>query len=40
MKQVIDDLRKCEQPFHCPHGRPTFVELTLKDLEKDFYRVK
>lgn len=40
MKQVIEDLRKCEQPFHCPHGRPTFIELTLKDLEKDFYRVK
>lgn len=40
MKQVIDDLRKCDQPFHCPHGRPTFIELTLKDLEKDFYRVK
>ena len=40
MVQVIDDLKKCEQPFHCPHGRPTFIELTLKELEKDFYRVK
>lgn len=40
MQQVIEDLRKCEQPYHCPHGRPTFIELTLKDMEKDFLRVK
>ncbi|MDL2276506.1 DNA mismatch repair protein MutL, partial [Breznakia sp. OttesenSCG-928-G09] len=40
MKQVLEDLRKCEQPFHCPHGRPTLIELTLKELEKDFLRVK
>ena len=40
MQQVIEDLRKCEQPFHCPHGRPTLIELTLKELEKDFLRVK
>lgn len=40
MKQVVEDLRKCEQPFHCPHGRPTLIELTLKELEKDFLRVK
>lgn len=40
MKQVVEDLRKCEQPFHCPHGRPTFIEMTMKELEKEFYRVK
>lgn len=40
MQQVIRDLQKCEQPFHCPHGRPTLIELTLKELEKDFLRVK
>lgn len=40
MKQVVQDLRTCKQPFHCPHGRPTFIELTLKELEKDFLRVK
>lgn len=40
MIQVIQDLKHCEQPFHCPHGRPTFIEMTLKELEKDFYRVK
>ena len=25
MQQVIEDLNQCEQPFHCPHGRPTIV---------------
>ncbi|MEG0314218.1 MAG: DNA mismatch repair endonuclease MutL [Erysipelotrichaceae bacterium] len=39
MKQVVTDLRKCKQPFHCPHGRPTFILLTHKTLEKDFYRL-
>lgn len=40
LKQVVEDLKKCEQPFHCPHGRPTFIEMTTKELEKEFYRVK
>lgn len=40
MNRVVEDLRSCEQPFHCPHGRPTLIELTLKELEKDFLRVK
>ena len=38
MKQVIEDLRKCEQPFHCPHGRPTCICITDHQLKKDFYR--
>lgn len=39
MRQVIEDLKKCEQPFHCPHGRPTMICITDSQLEKDFYRV-
>lgn len=38
MKQVIVDLKKCEQPFHCPHGRPTLITIKEKDLIKDFER--
>lgn len=38
MKQVIEDLKKCEQPFSCPHGRPTLICITDAQLEKDFYR--
>lgn len=39
MNRVVDDLRRCEQPFHCPHGRPTFICMTNKQLEKDFKRI-
>lgn len=38
MKQVIADLGKCEQPFHCPHGRPTFICLSDQHLFKEFQR--
>ena len=38
MRMVIDNLSKCEQPFECPHGRPTFILLEDKVLEKEFLR--
>lgn len=38
MKQVIEDLKKCEQPFSCPHGRPTMICISDAQLEKEFYR--
>ena len=39
MKQVIVDLSLCKQPYHCPHGRPTMIVISEKDLEKDFKRI-
>lgn len=38
MKQVVADLGKCEQPFHCPHGRPTFICMSDEQLLKQFLR--
>lgn len=38
MKRVIEDLQKCKQPYHCPHGRPTVITLSDKDLRKEFER--
>lgn len=38
MEALIDDLRKCENPFNCPHGRPTMIYYTNYDLEKLFKR--
>ncbi|MDD3341148.1 MAG: DNA mismatch repair endonuclease MutL [Bacilli bacterium] len=38
MENLINDLRKCENPFHCPHGRPTLVHFSQTDLEKLFKR--
>ena len=38
MEYLIDDLRKCDNPFNCPHGRPTMILYTKYDLEKQFKR--
>ena len=38
MEKIVSDLRQCEQPFHCPHGRPTFLRITHKQLIKEFKR--
>ncbi len=35
---LLDTLRKCENPFTCPHGRPTIITYTKYDLEKLFKR--
>ena len=35
---LIEDLRKCNNPFNCPHGRPTVITYTKSDLEKLFKR--
>lgn len=37
-KEVVRKLSKAKQPFNCPHGRPTFVLLEDKYLEKEFLR--
>ncbi len=38
MEALIGDLRNCENPFNCPHGRPTIVYYSKQDLEKMFKR--
>ena len=38
MKQVILDLQKCKQPYHCPHGRPTVIVMSDSELRKEFER--
>lgn len=38
MENLINDLRKCNNPFNCPHGRPTTVYYSSSDLEKLFKR--
>ena len=32
------ELHECEQPFVCPHGRPTMIEIKNADLQKRFGR--
>lgn len=38
MEQLILQLSKTENPYTCPHGRPTMVKLTRGELERRFYR--
>ena len=37
--QLIDELLGLENPYHCPHGRPTIVSMTKYELEKKFKRI-
>lgn len=36
---LIADLLKLENPYHCPHGRPTIISMTKRELEKKFKRI-
>ena len=36
---LINNLKKCDNPYTCPHGRPTIVKLTTYEIEKLFKRV-
>lgn len=36
---ILDELVKCDNPYNCPHGRPTIIKFSIYDLEKMFKRV-
>ncbi|MDE5587078.1 MAG: DNA mismatch repair protein MutL, partial [Bacilli bacterium] len=38
MEVLLERLRNCENPFTCPHGRPTIITYSKYDLEKLFKR--
>ncbi|MFD1030939.1 DNA mismatch repair endonuclease MutL [Metaplanococcus flavidus] len=39
MEQLLVDLKKADQPFTCPHGRPVIIHFRTYDVEKMFKRV-
>lgn len=40
MDKLIEDLRYLDDPFNCPHGRPTIIKYTVTDFEKRFKRIQ
>ena len=39
-EELIVKLLSLKNPFSCPHGRPTIIELTEYELEKKFKRIQ
>ncbi|MCK4551759.1 MAG: DNA mismatch repair endonuclease MutL [Tenericutes bacterium] len=37
--QLVTDLRTCEKPYTCPHGRPIIVNISIEQIERLFNRV-
>ncbi|WBW95110.1 DNA mismatch repair endonuclease MutL [Oceanirhabdus sp. W0125-5] len=40
MEHLLEELRFINEPFTCPHGRPTIIKFTTHDIEKLFKRIQ
>ena len=38
-KELIGQMLQMDQPYHCPHGRPTTIAMSQYEFEKKFKRV-
>ena len=38
-ERLIDELLELENPYNCPHGRPTIISMSKTELEKKFKRI-
>ena len=38
LQRLVENLRQCAMPYTCPHGRPTLIEMSMRELEKKFGR--
>jgi DNA mismatch repair protein MutL len=39
MRELIDELLTLDNPYHCPHGRPTIISMSKYEIEKKFKRI-
>jgi len=37
-EELLDELCRCDNPYNCPHGRPTIIKFSIYDLERMFKR--
>ena len=37
-EELLDELCACDNPYNCPHGRPTIIKFSIYDLERMFKR--
>ena len=37
--ELMDELMKADNPYNCPHGRPTLIMMSKYEIEKKFKRI-
>ena len=37
--ELLDEMMKAENPYNCPHGRPTLIAMSKNEIEKKFKRI-
>ncbi len=37
-RALFTEMFRCENPYHCPHGRPTMISMSKSEMEKKFHR--
>ena len=39
VKTLLTEMMELDNPYNCPHGRPTIISMTKYELEKKFKRI-
>jgi DNA mismatch repair protein MutL len=39
VETLLDEMLTLDNPYNCPHGRPTLITMTKTELDKRFHRI-